>query len=61
MAKVPYMAVVGQREAESGQVSIRHRTAGDCGSVTMERLIGGLQEEIQKKNTGGTVFQAAKS
>jgi len=27
--KVPYMLVVGDKEAESGAVSVRHRQAGD--------------------------------
>jgi len=49
MAKVPYMAVVGQREAQAGSVALRHRTAGDHGAMTPAALIEGLREEIRTK------------
>jgi threonyl-tRNA synthetase len=37
LQKIPYMLVVGDREAEQGNVSVRHRRAGDLGAqgVTM--------------------------
>ena len=34
VAKIPYMAIVGQREVEAGTVSVRHRTAGDSGAMS---------------------------
>jgi threonyl-tRNA synthetase len=44
LAKVPYMLVVGDREAEAGAVSVRHRGEGDLGSIPLadaaERLAG---------------------
>jgi len=49
MEKVPYMAIVGQKEADAGNVSIRHRTDGDLGLLSVEKLIGGLTEEIATK------------
>jgi threonyl-tRNA synthetase len=61
LEKTPYMGVVGQREQDSGQVSIRHRTLGDCGSVSLERLLAGLKQEIAAKSTGGSVFQAPQA
>ena len=36
MQKVPYMLVVGDREAESGAVSVRHRKHGDMGAKPLE-------------------------
>jgi len=37
--KVCYMLVVGDKEAESGQVGVRERTAGDIGAKSIEELI----------------------
>ncbi len=34
LQKVPYMLVVGQREADGGTVSVRHRKRGHTGAVT---------------------------
>ena len=39
--KVPYMLIVGAREAAAGTVSVRHRKDGDLGTMTLE--------EFQKK------------
>jgi threonyl-tRNA synthetase len=36
--KVPYMLVVGDREAEAHTVSVRHRQAGDLGAMSPEDL-----------------------
>ena len=58
--KVPYMAVVGQREQESGQVAVRHRTAGDCGAAGLEQFLSALKKEIETKSPAGTAFAPAK-
>jgi len=47
--KVPYMAVVGQREAEAGTVAVRHRTGGDLGAMPMAEFGAGLRQEIESK------------
>ena len=36
MQKVPYMLVVGDREAETGQVSVRNRKHADQGAQPVE-------------------------
>jgi threonyl-tRNA synthetase len=36
--KVPYMLVVGDREAEEGNVGVRERTAGDIGAMPVARF-----------------------
>ncbi|MCL2746070.1 MAG: His/Gly/Thr/Pro-type tRNA ligase C-terminal domain-containing protein, partial [Coriobacteriia bacterium] len=43
--KIPYMLVVGKKEAESGQVALRHRTEGDLGAMTVEDFIARLESE----------------
>lgn len=37
--KVPYMLIVGQKEAESGLVSVRDREQGDLGAISIEKFI----------------------
>ncbi|HYM60597.1 MAG TPA: threonine--tRNA ligase [Thermoanaerobaculia bacterium] len=37
--KIPFMAVVGEKEAAGGTVSLRKRTGGDQGMVTIEELV----------------------
>ncbi len=47
--KVPYMAVIGAKEAESGQVSLRRRKEGDLGSVAVNAAIEKLSAEIRSR------------
>jgi threonyl-tRNA synthetase len=39
MKKVPYMLIVGEKEAAAGTVSLRKRAGGDQGAVAVEELI----------------------
>ncbi len=45
-AKIPYMLIIGKREAESGEVSPRRRGEGDLGSTPVDDLIRKMVEEI---------------
>jgi threonyl-tRNA synthetase len=47
--KIPYMLVVGEKEAESGNVSVRSRFAGDEGSKPLQEFIDQICEEIRTK------------
>lgn len=47
--KIPYMLVVGDREAGEGTVAVRHRSAGDQGAMPLEQFVAALQEEIASK------------
>jgi threonyl-tRNA synthetase len=49
LQKVPYMAVVGDREAQSGQVAVRRRKKGDLGAQDFERFLTDLRTEIEEK------------
>jgi threonyl-tRNA synthetase len=53
--KVPYMLVVGAREAENGTVSLRHRTGDDLGAVPVERVLSDLAREIAARDASLTV------
>jgi len=45
MQKIPYMLVIGNREVEKGVVSVRDRSKGDLGSMSLEALIELLGSE----------------
>jgi threonyl-tRNA synthetase len=47
--KVPYMVVVGGKEAESRQVSVRSRKAGDEGSKPLEEFVERIKQEIGER------------
>ena len=49
MQKVPYMAVLGPREAEARTVAVRHRTQGDLGALGVEAFVEAMQKEIRSK------------
>lgn len=50
MQKVPYMLVVGDREAESGAVSVRHRKHGDMGAKPLEDFVADVTQLVATKN-----------
>jgi threonyl-tRNA synthetase len=49
LQKVPYMLVVGDREAESGTVSVRHRRHADMGAKPVEQFIADLRALVDLK------------
>jgi threonyl-tRNA synthetase len=53
--KIPYMLVVGGREAEQGTVSLRHRTGEDLGAVPLDRVVRDLTAEIAARTASLTV------
>jgi threonyl-tRNA synthetase len=46
LRKIPYMLVVGDREAESGSVSVRRHGEGDVGTVPIDEFAQQLAEQI---------------
>ena len=51
MEKVPYMFVLGDKEAENGTVAVRGRK-GDLGTMGVDEIIAKLLEEIRTKARG---------
>lgn len=47
--KVPYMLVLGDKEAENGQVAVRSRKEGDLGPMPLENFIEKITEEVRTK------------
>ncbi|HEU4886497.1 MAG TPA: threonine--tRNA ligase [Thermoanaerobaculia bacterium] len=50
MQKIPYMLIVGEKEAAAGTVSLRLRTGGDQGSLPVDELIGRAKELISTRS-----------
>ena len=46
--KVPYMLVVGDKEAESGSVSVRERTGGDVGATPLADFAKRVRDESEE-------------
>ncbi len=50
LQKIPYMLVVGDREAQSGQVSVRNRKQGDQGAMPVQEFISRLSRINSEKS-----------
>ena len=47
--KIPVLGVIGAKEAESGQVSLRSRRQGDLGSVGIAELLAASATANQQR------------
>lgn len=45
--KVPYMLIIGQKEADAGKISVRKRDGGDVGSMNIGQFIDRLKKEME--------------
>ena len=52
LRKIPYMLVVGDREAEQDEVSVREHRAGDTGAVSVDAFAQRVREETKRRLTG---------
>ena len=50
LRKIPYMLVVGEREAAAGTVAVRERSAGDEGVVALEDFVARLAAETAERS-----------
>ena len=49
MQKIPYMLIIGDREAEAGLVSVRSRKDGDLGTMSVADFLGKALTEVATK------------
>lgn len=49
MQKIPYLLVVGDKEIESGAVSVRERGKGDLGQMSLDKFLEKIKQEISSK------------
>lgn len=47
VAKVPFMLVVGEKEAAEGKVSVRRKGQGDLGSMSIDEFVRTFQAEVK--------------
>jgi threonyl-tRNA synthetase len=52
MDKIPYMLVLGEKERSANVVAVRHRTAGDRGTMPVAQFIEQLKSEITQRAAG---------
>ena len=57
--KIPYVLVVGEREAQNGTASVRARGGADLGAVPVDRVLADLAAEIASRSATLTVGQSA--
>ena len=49
LAKIPYMLIVGEKESSAGTVSLRKRTGGDQGAVSVENFVAEARRLIAER------------
>jgi threonyl-tRNA synthetase len=53
LAKIPYMLVVGDREAESATVAVRRHKEGDVGTLSVEEFAQRIADEVAEERSSG--------
>ena len=48
LQRIPYLLVIGKREAQDGTVAVRTRSGEDLGSMSPEALLAKLTTEIAR-------------
>ena len=49
LEKIPYMLVIGQKEAEANSVSVRHRSRGDLGTQSVDAFLESVTKEVAER------------
>jgi threonyl-tRNA synthetase len=60
MQKIPYMLVVGDREAAEGTVGVRHRAGGDQGAQRTAQFIEAALEEVRSRQLAPTAAEPVR-
>ena len=51
LSKVPYMIIIGEKEVENENVSLRKHRKGDIGNFTLNEVVEKLENEIEESKT----------
>ncbi|MDD3520098.1 MAG: threonine--tRNA ligase [Actinomycetota bacterium] len=51
LAKIPAMIIIGEKEKESGTISLRKKSGGDLRGIELKELIYMIEDNINKKET----------
>ena len=49
LEKVPYMVIVGDKEVQANNISVRAKKKGDMGAITLDSFVNQLTQEISTK------------
>ncbi|MFN5983464.1 MAG: His/Gly/Thr/Pro-type tRNA ligase C-terminal domain-containing protein, partial [Fluviicola sp.] len=49
LKKIPFMLIVGEKEAENREISVRQRSEGDKGSMSIESFAKLVSEAIEQE------------
>jgi threonyl-tRNA synthetase len=49
LKRIPYLLIVGEKEAENGTIAVRKQGEGDKGAMTVEQFVAFINEEIKKE------------
>jgi threonyl-tRNA synthetase len=49
LKRIPYLLIIGEKEAESGTVAVRKQGEGDKGSMKIEEFADFIRSEIKKE------------
>ena len=49
LKRIPYLLIVGEKEAEDGKVSVRAQGEGDKGQMTIDEFIAFMTELVSKE------------
>lgn len=52
LMKVPYMLIIGEKEMNEQQLSVRRQGKGDLGTVSLQSFIESIKEEIHQRKSG---------
>ena len=48
VTKIPFMLIVGEKEATSGELSVRRHGKGDLGTMTRQEFVQNIENEISQ-------------
>jgi threonyl-tRNA synthetase len=49
LQKIPYMLIVGGKEAEAGTVSVRQQSKGDLGPRPLAEFLSDLRQQVDSR------------
>jgi len=61
LALIPYMLVVGEKDAAAGTVTVRDRIEGDLGALPVDEALAKLRSEVEAKTVRQVAVSAAEA
>jgi threonyl-tRNA synthetase len=52
LKRIPYLLIVGEKEAESDSVAVRRQGEGDKGTMTITEFAGFIEKEVRDQLSG---------